>query len=175
MGRCVNEVVHFLGSLYYDYIHWPTTREQLEDKALRFFQKFGKPCTVGSIDGTHIAILRPDPAIEFSYLNRKAFHSMNILVRAGFIFNYKWLYTWCRNCVLQFVCNFFCYFHWITLFPYIFVLGCEWCWSQYHVGRGQISWQRAWFFCVIGMCYRGFWKCWAYGRILVARRFSVST
>lgn len=93
MGRCVNEVVHFLGSLYYDYIHWPTTREQLEDKALRFFQKFGKPCTVGSIDGTHIAILRPDPAIEFSYLNRKAFHSMNILVRAGFIFNYKWLYT----------------------------------------------------------------------------------
>lgn len=80
MGRCVNEVVQFLGSLYYEYICWPTTREELEEKALRFFQKFGKPCTIGCIDGTHIPILRPCPEMEYSFLNRKAFHSMNVLV-----------------------------------------------------------------------------------------------
>lgn len=81
MARCINEVLQFLCSLYYEYIHWPSSRAELERNAVRFYQKFGKPCTIGVIDGTQVAILRPSPAVEFSYLNRKVFHSMNVLVR----------------------------------------------------------------------------------------------
>lgn len=49
-------------------------------KGTELFQKFGKPCTVGCIDGTHVPILRPPQELEDSYLNRKVFHSLNVLV-----------------------------------------------------------------------------------------------
>lgn len=80
LSLCVKEVVNFLGSLADEYICWPNDRRQLEEKATGFYVKHGKPCTVGVVDGTQIAILRPDIEIEYNYLNRKVYHSLNVMV-----------------------------------------------------------------------------------------------
>lgn len=89
--RAVKEVVSFLCHISHEYITWPMTRHSMHAKALGFYRKFGKPCTVGCIDGTLIAIQKPSPEIEFSYICRKMFHSMNVMVSKRLIFLY--IYT----------------------------------------------------------------------------------
>lgn len=78
--RCVDEVLDFLESIAPHEIIWPEQRNEMHQKALLFYEKFGKPCTIGCVDGTHIAILRPHRQIEADYLNRKIFHSINVMV-----------------------------------------------------------------------------------------------
>lgn len=81
LARCINEVVEFLCSLAPEIIIWPITREQMEVKATQFFLKHNKPCTIGCVDGTQIGILRPAKDFEWSYINRKLYHSLNVLVK----------------------------------------------------------------------------------------------
>lgn len=45
----------------------------------RFYEKFRIPAVVGCIDGTHIAIIRPNQNEERFY-NRKGYHSRNVLI-----------------------------------------------------------------------------------------------
>lgn len=80
MSRAVNEVIRFLWSLTYEYIVWPYYPEQLAEKAREFYELTGKPCTVGCVDGTHIAIKRPTMDEEPEYINRKLYHSLNVMV-----------------------------------------------------------------------------------------------
>lgn len=80
LTRCIQEVIDFLGSLAQEVIVWPRTRQAQEVKATQFYRKFGKPCTIGCVDGTQIPILRPSQELEASYLNRKFYHSLNVMV-----------------------------------------------------------------------------------------------
>lgn len=41
--------------------------------------KFGFPGIVGCADGTHVALIRPKE-YEETYLNRKNYHSLNVLI-----------------------------------------------------------------------------------------------
>lgn len=45
----------------------------------RFVEKFGFPGVIGCIDGTHVAIVRPNDHEE-TYFNRKNYHSLNVLL-----------------------------------------------------------------------------------------------
>ncbi|KAL4703688.1 hypothetical protein ACJJTC_005252 [Scirpophaga incertulas] len=45
----------------------------------RFYEKFKIPSTVGCIDGTHVAIVKPSQNEERFY-NRKGYHSRNVLI-----------------------------------------------------------------------------------------------
>lgn len=42
-------------------------------------EKFGFPGIIGCIDGTHVALVRPAEHEE-AFLNRKFFHSLNVMV-----------------------------------------------------------------------------------------------
>lgn len=80
LSRAVHEVIRFLWSLTYEYIIWPYFPNQLGDKAREFYESTGKPCTVGCIDGTHIAIKKTPLEEEGEYINRKLYHSLNVMV-----------------------------------------------------------------------------------------------
>lgn len=45
----------------------------------RFMEKFHFPGVLGCIDGTHVAIIRPKEHEE-TFLNRKNYHSLNVLI-----------------------------------------------------------------------------------------------
>ncbi|CAK1547959.1 unnamed protein product [Leptosia nina] len=45
----------------------------------RFYRKFKLPGVLGCIDGTHVAIIRPNQHEE-RYFNRKGYHSLNVMV-----------------------------------------------------------------------------------------------
>lgn len=78
--RSIDEVVRFLCSLSHEYIVFPSERNHFERNALQFYRRYQKACTIGVVDGTLIAIQRPEPDVQFSYVNRKMFHSMNVMV-----------------------------------------------------------------------------------------------
>lgn len=42
-------------------------------------EKFGFPGTIGCIDGTHVALIRPVEHEE-TFFNRKSYHSLNVLI-----------------------------------------------------------------------------------------------
>lgn len=80
VSRIVDEVVQFLISLSREIIKWPRTLDEQMANAQLFYRKYGKPCTIGVIDGTHISIIRPTPDRENAFFNRKMYHSLNVLV-----------------------------------------------------------------------------------------------
>uniref|UniRef100_A0A915NY89 Putative nuclease HARBI1 n=1 Tax=Meloidogyne floridensis TaxID=298350 RepID=A0A915NY89_9BILA len=55
--------------------------EKLVENALKrnFYSYCRLPFTVGAIDGTHIRIVAPEIEDERSYVNRKNFHSLNVM------------------------------------------------------------------------------------------------
>lgn len=46
----------------------------------RFFEKTGFPGVIGAIDGTHIAIFPPESEREHLFINRKLYHSLNVMI-----------------------------------------------------------------------------------------------
>lgn len=76
--RYIKEVTSAIDShLSAEYIKFPRTRRELNESKEIFMNKFNFPGTVGAIDGTHIAILKPREE-EHNFINRKGFHSLNV-------------------------------------------------------------------------------------------------
>lgn len=46
----------------------------------RFFVNTGFPGTIGAIDKTHIAIFSPETIREHLIINRKMYHSLNVMI-----------------------------------------------------------------------------------------------
>ncbi|KAJ8728924.1 hypothetical protein PYW07_006620 [Mythimna separata] len=59
------------------YIKFPQTATERNTNKLRFYEKFGIPDVVGCIDGTHIAIVKPNQN-EDRYFCQKNYHSLNV-------------------------------------------------------------------------------------------------
>lgn len=60
------------------WIVWPT-KDEMQEIALSFYQKFKMPGVVGCIDGTHVKIVAPR-SNKHLYYNRKGYYSMNVLL-----------------------------------------------------------------------------------------------
>jgi len=52
----------------------------INDYYIRFFEETGFPGVIGSIDGTHIAIFPPQTEREHLFINRKLYHSLNVMI-----------------------------------------------------------------------------------------------
>lgn len=59
-------------------VQFPKTVEERNVTKHQFLQKFGFPVCVGAIDGTHIALLKPNMEIEFNFLNRKGISKLSL-------------------------------------------------------------------------------------------------
>lgn len=68
----IREVTNAIAThLIEDFIRFPITRDSRENVKRQFMEKFGFPGVVGCIDGTHIAILKPQQEEEHNFFNRK--------------------------------------------------------------------------------------------------------
>lgn len=79
--RAVADVTDYLCEVHPRYIRFPN-RADFPMCAQDFAQQHGFPCVIGCLDGTHIAIQAPSVE-EKSYVNRKGYHSLNVMVHIG--------------------------------------------------------------------------------------------
>jgi len=65
-----------------DYVHWPHTVTEKNNKAMPFYQETKKPKCFGMVDGTHIAISCPQgiDQDENQYYCYKGYYSINTMV-----------------------------------------------------------------------------------------------
>ena len=81
VSKAVSEVSSFLYAHQQDFIDFPLEADAQYSNARDFFRNYKqKPGVIGCIDGTHIAIGSPSIDIEYQYVNRKNYHSLNVLV-----------------------------------------------------------------------------------------------
>lgn len=81
--RAVGDVTNFLYDIAPRYIKFPTVEEHAL-YAQDFAALYGFPCVIGVLDGTHVAIQSPT-GYDRPFVNRKGYHSMNVLVSATFL------------------------------------------------------------------------------------------
>ena len=60
----------------------------MQRSKLDFYAKGGLPGVFGAVGGTHVRLWEPKPA-ALAYMNRKGFHSVNVMVRLQKIRNIK--------------------------------------------------------------------------------------
>lgn len=63
-----------------NWIRFPVTADRIQKIKQGFFQNGGFPGVIGAIDGTHIAIFPPKIEREYLFINKKLYHSLNVLV-----------------------------------------------------------------------------------------------
>ena len=79
--KCVHDFTKFLYAHQQSFIDFPCMQEELYMNAKGYYENFEqKPCVIGCMDGTHIAIKSPPRDIEYMYVKRKSYHSLNMLV-----------------------------------------------------------------------------------------------
>lgn len=79
MSRIMPAVLDAIISLNPNYIQFPYQNEQQAEVKRGFYAIAGFPNIIGAIDCTHVAIKAPS-INEFSYVNRKGFHSVNVQI-----------------------------------------------------------------------------------------------
>lgn len=73
--RIIHEITEIIVNVMADqYISFPTTHEERNVIKADFMNKWGFPGTIGAIDATHIAILKPTRD-EHNFINRKGWYS----------------------------------------------------------------------------------------------------
>ena len=64
------------------FIRWPHTTAAKINVAADFYRLHKKrPLLFGCVDGTHVQIVAPRKDRETVFVNRKGFHSLNVMVR----------------------------------------------------------------------------------------------
>lgn len=83
VSRCIKIVTNELIKIAPNYIKFPSTSASIAQHKSKFLRKFNIAGIVAALDGTHIAIHSPPVlADEFPghlYINRKRYHSLNVL------------------------------------------------------------------------------------------------
>ena len=79
--RCVTSVIS--EKLEPKYIVLPKTKEEVEEHARNFCNRYGSPQSIGAVDGTHIKIKRlvDNPT---NYVNRKGYFTLNCQETVGY-------------------------------------------------------------------------------------------
>ena len=77
VSRTIRDVSAALIQKRNEFIHWPTTADEIQRVKEGFLRKGGFPGVIGCVDGTHIRLQRPSQN-EADYVNRKGYHSINV-------------------------------------------------------------------------------------------------
>lgn len=79
MSDIIREVCNAIEDIAHRYIKFPTNAEDIGIKKQAFWNAFNFPGIIGCVDGTHVAIVKPNED-EHLYLNRKGYHSKNVQI-----------------------------------------------------------------------------------------------
>ena len=77
VSRTIRDVSAALIYKRNEFIHWPTTVDEIQRVKEGFFHKGGFPGVIGCVEGTHIRLQCPSQN-EGDYVNRKGYHSINV-------------------------------------------------------------------------------------------------
>ncbi|CAL1678255.1 unnamed protein product [Lasius platythorax] len=80
LSRSLHATVNALISVMDNWICFPVTADRIQRIKQGFFRNGGFPGVIGAIDGTHVAIFPPEAEREYLFINRKLYHSLNVLV-----------------------------------------------------------------------------------------------
>lgn len=78
-SKTISEVCAAIENIGDRWIKFPMTREEKTIAKVSFMDIYGFPGVIGCIDGTHVAIVRPNQE-EHAYFNRKGYHSKNVQI-----------------------------------------------------------------------------------------------
>ncbi|KYN17310.1 Putative nuclease HARBI1 [Trachymyrmex cornetzi] len=76
----IHATVNALNNIMGHWIQFPTTDRRKQEIKQEFFENTGFPGVIGAIDGTHIAIFPPQTEREHLFINRKQYHSLNVMI-----------------------------------------------------------------------------------------------
>ncbi|XP_036138685.1 putative nuclease HARBI1 isoform X1 [Monomorium pharaonis] len=80
LSRSLHATVNALNNVMNNWIRFPVTADRIEEIKQGLFRNGGFPGVIGAIDGTHVAIFPPEAEREHLFINRKLYHSLNVLM-----------------------------------------------------------------------------------------------
>ncbi|XP_071558632.1 putative nuclease HARBI1 [Temnothorax nylanderi] len=80
VSGAIHTVIEALNQIMQHWIEFPTEHLDIELIKQQFWIHCGFPGVTGAIDGTHIAIWPPNKERKHLYINRKLYHSLNVLI-----------------------------------------------------------------------------------------------
>ncbi|XP_029158558.1 putative nuclease HARBI1 [Nylanderia fulva] len=80
VSKILSNVVNALNILMQQWIQFPIKEGEIQHVKERFWARTQFPGVIGAIDGTHIAIVPPKAERQHLYINRKLYHSLNVLI-----------------------------------------------------------------------------------------------
>ncbi|XP_067203442.1 putative nuclease HARBI1 [Linepithema humile] len=76
----IHIVVEAINQIIDQWIKFPIKEQEIKVVKKQFWDKYQFPGIIGAIDGTHIAIWPPEILREHLYINRKLYHSLNVML-----------------------------------------------------------------------------------------------
>ncbi|XP_070529052.1 putative nuclease HARBI1 [Cardiocondyla obscurior] len=80
VSGAIHSVVEALNNIMNRWIKFPTDYFDIKHVKQQFLIHCNFPGVIGAVDGTHIAIFPPNKEREHLYINRKLFHSLNVML-----------------------------------------------------------------------------------------------
>ncbi|CAL1683867.1 unnamed protein product [Lasius platythorax] len=80
VSKAIHEIVNALNAIMPQWIKFPTQNDDFQVVQQQYLINTNFPGVIGAIDGTHIAIWPPTKNREHLYINRKLYHSLNVMI-----------------------------------------------------------------------------------------------
>ncbi|XP_071652310.1 putative nuclease HARBI1 [Temnothorax longispinosus] len=80
ISKILRKVVNALNILMEQWIKFPIEENEIQWVKETYWTRTQFPGIIGAIDGTHVAIVPPNVEREHLYINRKLYHSLNVLL-----------------------------------------------------------------------------------------------
>ncbi|XP_029156184.1 putative nuclease HARBI1 [Nylanderia fulva] len=83
----IHATVNAINTVMERWIKFPISNRRKQEIKEEFFEKTGFPGVIGAIDETYIAIFPPKIEREHLFINRKLYHSLNVMIVSSY--NYE--------------------------------------------------------------------------------------
>ncbi|EZA60681.1 Putative nuclease HARBI1 [Ooceraea biroi] len=85
VSGAIHEIIDAINIIMPDWINFPRQLNEIEALQQQYWINTNFPGIIGAIDGTHIAIWPPGRNREHFYINRKLYHSLNVMIVSIYI------------------------------------------------------------------------------------------
>ncbi|XP_024867004.1 putative nuclease HARBI1 [Temnothorax curvispinosus] len=80
----IHATINAFNRIMGQWIKFPTSDRRKQQIKEKFFEKTGFPGVIGAIDGSHIAIFPSQTEREYLFINRKLYHSLNVMLVSSY-------------------------------------------------------------------------------------------
>ncbi|XP_024879833.1 putative nuclease HARBI1 [Temnothorax curvispinosus] len=87
MSGTINLIVNAINIIMPQWIKFPVQPDHIRVIQEQYWINTNFPGVIGAVDGTHVAIWPPDKNREHLYINRKLYHSLNVIIVSDYYGN----------------------------------------------------------------------------------------